>query len=140
MEDHDMSARKEETAIETTKDRATAVELTRDQPVFAPATDIYERDDAVLVFCDMPGVDEKHLEITLEEGVLTILGYADAPAPADHELIYRGFTPGVFRRAFTLGAEADPEKIRAKISNGVLRIEIGKTEKAQPRKIPVVSE
>lgn len=135
-----MSARKEETAIETTKDRATAVELTRDQPVFAPATDIYEKDDSVVVVCDMPGVDEKRLEVTLEEGVLTILGYADTQEPENHELVYRGYTPGVFRRAFTLGAEADPEKIRAKLSNGVLRIEIGKSEAAQPRRIPVVSE
>lgn len=138
-----MTARKEDAAVEKvekTSDRGAAVELTRDQPVFAPATDIFERDDAVVVVCDVPGVDEKHLDITLEEGVLTILGYADTSEPQGHELVYRGYTPGVFRRAFTLGAEADPDKIRAKLCNGVLRIEIGKTEQAQPRKIPVVAE
>ncbi len=134
-----MSARKEETAVEK-KESSGAVELTRDQPVFAPATDIYERDDAVVVVCDMPGVDEKHLEITLEEGVLTILGYADETEPTDHELVYRGYRSGVFRRAFTLGTDVDPEKIRAKLSNGVLRVELAKSEKAQPRKIPVQAE
>ncbi len=134
-----MSVRKEEKAVEK-KGAAPAVELTRDQPVFAPATDIYERDDAVVVVCDMPGVDDKHVDITLEDGVLTILGYADTSAPSDHELVYRGYEPGTFRRAFTLGAEVDPDKIRAKIVNGVLRVELGKTERAQPRKIPVQTE
>lgn len=127
--------------METKKPAETsAVELTRDQPVFAPATDIAEREDAVVVLCDLPGVDEKHLDITLEDGVLTILGYQDTSAPAEHEWVYRGYTPGVFRRAFTLGPEADPNKIRAKIAHGVLRVEIGKSEKAQPRKIPVQAE
>ncbi len=134
-----MSARKEEKALEK-KVTTEAVELTRDQPVFAPATDIYEREDAIVVVCDMPGVDEKHLDITLEEGVLTILGYADSTEPANHELIYRGYRPGVFRRAFTVGAEVAPEKIRARLANGVLRVELGKAEKALPRKIPVQTE
>ena len=134
-----MNGRKEETAVET-KDRAQSVELTRDQPVFAPATDIHEREDAVVVVCDMPGVDERHVDITLEEGVLTILGYPDAAEPADHELVYRGYCPGVFRRAFTLGSEVDPDQIRARIANGVLRVELGKSEKAQPRKIPVQTD
>jgi HSP20 family protein len=135
------ASRKEETAVET-KDRAQPqpVELTRDRPVFAPATDIAEREDAVVVLCDMPGVDEQRLDITLEEGVLTLLGYPDAAAPADHELVYRGYTPGVFRRAFTLGSDVDPNKIRAKIANGVLRLELGKLEQSQPRKIPVQTE
>lgn len=131
--------KKEENAVETT-DRAQSVELTRDQPVFTPATDIHEREDAVMVVCDMPGVDEKHVDITIEEGVLTILGYQDTAEPADHELIYRGYSPGVFRRAFTVGPEVDPEKVRAKIANGVLRVMLGKSEKAQPRRIAVQTE
>lgn len=136
-----MKENKPEAAVEAQKPAETStVELTRDQPVFAPATDIAERDDAVVVLCDLPGVDEKHLDITLEDGVLTILGYQDTTTPADHEWVYRGYTPGVFRRAFTLGAEADPNKIRAKLAHGVLRLEIGKSERAQPRKIPVQTE
>lgn len=130
-----MNTRKEETAVEK-KGGAQAVELTRDQPVL-PATDIYERDDAIVVVCDMPGVDEKNVEVTVEEGVLTILGYQDTTEPADHELVYREYRPGVFRRAFTLSSDVDPNKIRAKLSNGVLRIELGKVQEAQPKKIPV---
>jgi len=131
-----MTTAKKETAVEK-KDQATAVELTRDQPVFSPATDIYERDDALVVVCDMPGVDDKHVDITLEEGVLTITGYAQTEEPANEEPLYRGYETGVFRRAFTLGADVDPEKIHARISNGVLRVELGKAEKAKRRQIPV---
>jgi HSP20 family protein len=47
------------------KETVGGVELAQDRPVFLPPTDIYERDDAVLVKCDMPGVDEKHVDVTL---------------------------------------------------------------------------
>lgn len=129
----------ESKALQTRKKETTDVELTQDQPVFAPATDIYEKDDAVLVICDMPGVDEKHVDITLENGVLTITGQQDRTDPEGYSLLHREYRSGIFRRTFTVTADIDQDKIDAKISKGVLNLVLPKSEKAKPRKITVAS-
>lgn len=116
------------------------IEMTRDLPVLVPATDIYEKDDSILVVCDMPGVGDKDIDITVENKILTISGHQDLQSPEKHERIYRGFSNGIFRRSFQLSSEADDSKINAKLSNGVLSVVIGKAEKAIPRKIKVEAE
>lgn len=117
-----------------------SVELAQDLPIFLPPTDIYEREDAILVICDMPGVDEKHVDITLENDVLTLTGHPQGDAPSGYECLYRGYEPGVFRRSFTLTTEVDRSKINAKLRHGVLRVLLPKAEEAQPRKIKVQAE
>ncbi|OQA25789.1 MAG: Spore protein SP21 [Verrucomicrobia bacterium ADurb.Bin345] len=129
----------ESKAMQTHKKENPQVELTRDEPVFTPATDIYEKPDAVLVMCDMPGVDEKNVDVTLESGVLTITGRQDAARREGLELLHQGYRTGIFRRTFEVSAEIDASKIDAKISKGVLRLVLPKTEQAQPRKIAVAS-
>ena len=116
---------------------AGGVELAQDRPLYSPDTDIYEKGDAVLVLCDMPGVDDKHVEVTLENEVLTLTGYQQVEEPDGHDPVYWGFRPGVFRRSFTLSTEVDRSKIKAKIRNGVLQVVLPKAEEAQPRKIVV---
>lgn len=113
------------------------VELTKDQPVYIPTADIFEDKQSITVYADMPGVNEKNIDITLEDDVLTLTGHQDNKAPKDLELVYQGYTPGIFRRSFTLGVAVDREKISAKINNGVLSLELPKAEEAKPRKITV---
>ena len=113
------------------------MELKEDRPVYSPATDIYEKEDSLLVICDMPGVDEKQVDITLEDDVLTLTGAQQADEPADQSLIYRSYWSGVFRRSFRLSADIDNSKIKATMKNGVLHVLLPKAEKAQPRKIAV---
>lgn len=122
------------------KESTGAVELTQDRPVFLPPTDIYEREDAVLVVCDMPGVDDKHVDVMLEDDVLTLTGSQEAQEPSPHELLYRGHWPGVFRRSFTLTTEVDRAKIKARIRHGVLEVVLPKAEAAQPKRIKVETE
>ncbi len=112
-------------------------ELTRDQPVFSPATDIYEQEDAILVFCDMPGVEEKNVNVTLEDDELRVLGYQEGGDPEGMQALHRGYRTGAFRRSFTLATDIDREKIRAKLTNGVLRVTLPKAERAQPRRIQI---
>ena len=119
------------------KEQAKDVEHTRDLPVYAPATDIYEKKDAILVFCDMPGVVEKGLDITLEDDVLTICGCQDMAEPEHREAIYRGFRPGIYRRSFTLNTPVHRDGIKARLTHGVLEMSLPKAEAAQPRKIQV---
>ncbi|MBN1863671.1 MAG: Hsp20/alpha crystallin family protein [Victivallales bacterium] len=116
-----------------------AVEETQDRPVFVPFTDIYEDKNSFALFADMPGVDDKNVDITLEENVLTIVGHQKAAVPEGLELIYRGYQEGMFKRSFTISAPIDRDKISAKIKNGVLGVSLPKAEEAKPRKIAVSS-
>lgn len=126
-------SQKEENLQKTDK----GAELTQDKPVYIPAADIYENDHDITLYADLPGVDDKHVNITLEDDVLTLIGHQNDEAPDGMELLYRGYRPGIYRRAFTLGVAIDREKIDAKITNGVLTLTLPKAEEAKPRKITV---
>ena len=115
----------------------TQAEMTRDLPVFTPAADIYEKDDALLVVCDMPGVPENAVDIDLENNVLVITGRQEDQSQKDCQLVYRGYVTGIYRRVFTLATDIDREKIKARLVNGVLSITLPKAESARPRKIKV---
>ncbi len=132
-----MSAKEKQVAVDKKTDSGKPAELTRDLPVFSPDVDIYEKDDAIMVLCDMPGVDDKHIDITLENDVLTLTGYQDTAEPEDITLLHRGYANGIFQRSFTLSTEVDREKIAARINQGVLQISLPKAEEAKPRKITV---
>ncbi len=132
-----MSAQEKEVAVEKKSDTKRSAELTRDLPVFVPDVDIYEKDDAILLLCDMPGVDEQHVDITLENDVLTLTGYQDTAEPEKATLLLRGYTSGIFQRSFTLSAEVARDKISARINQGVLNVALPKAEQAKPRKIAV---
>lgn len=114
-----------------------AVERTRSQACFAPAVDIYERDNAMLLIADMPGVDEKSVDITLENNVLTIQGTVEPPYRGEYQLIYSEYELGDFRRAFTLTDEIDRDKIEATVKSGVLTVVLPKAAAAAARKIEV---
>ncbi|MFH0908771.1 MAG: Hsp20/alpha crystallin family protein [bacterium] len=120
----------ETTQPATAEPAANRVELT-------PAVDIYEQDDALVIVADMPGVDEKHLDVTLENDVLTLAGHAAAQDPAGLDPLYREFEAADFRRSFTIATDVDREKITATIRNGVLRITLPRAAAAKPQKIAV---
>ncbi len=132
-----MNAKDKQVAVEKKVDSGQTAELTRDLPVFAPDVDIYEKEDAILVRCDMPGVDDKHVEITLENDVLTLTGYQETAQPEGMTLLHRGYAQGVFQRSFSLSTDVARDKIHARIHQGVLEIGLPKAEEAKPRKITV---
>ncbi len=110
------------------------------RPVYLPATDVYERDDALVVVADMPGVTEKDIEINLDNDVLTLTGRAEFAEPAGFDALYGEFEAGQYERVFTLSEDVDREGIKATIKNGVLRVTLPKSEKVKPRKITVQAE
>lgn len=115
-------------------------ELTRSRRVYNPAVDIIERKDNIVVIADMPGVDEKSVDITLEKNILTIYGKVEAGIPEKHTLYLSEYGIGDYQRVFTLTDEVDREKIQATVKNGVLRIMLPKTEALKTRKIAVKAE
>ena len=116
-----------------------AAELAANRVVLTPAVDIYEQDEALVVLADMPGVDEKNLDVTLEDDVLTLSGHAAAQDPAGLDPLYREFEAADYRRSFTIATDIDRDKITATIRNGVLRITLPRAAAAKPRKIAVQS-
>ena len=105
---------------------------------WAPAVDIKEEQDRYVLRADVPGVDSKDIEITMENGVLTIKGERKLEEKEEREGYKRvERVYGTFFRRFTLPDTADAEKVSASSKNGVLEVTIPKQEKVQPRKIKV---
>jgi HSP20 family protein len=107
-----------------------------------PAVDINEFDDRFQLFVDVPGVDPKDVEITLEAGVLTITGNRYLQAEKSDETIVRHRTErgtGRFYRRVILPESVDADKVKAMDRHGVLEISIPKQAKAQPRRIKVAA-
>jgi len=118
----------------------TGVERTRPARVYNPYVDILERKDDIVVIADMPGVDEKSVDITLEKNVLTIYGKVEPSIPENHRLVSSEYSIGDYQRAFTLSDQIDREGIQASVKNGELRLVLPKSEKMKTRKIEVRAE
>jgi HSP20 family protein len=113
-------------------------EGTRPGLVFRPEVDILERADTYLIYADLPGVDEKHVQIRLENGVLSLdAELATAPDPAWGDPIHAEYRLGSFHREFRLSDEIDPAGVNASMRGGVLELRLPKTERHQPRQITV---
>ena len=106
-----------------------------------PAVDIQEEDKRFVISADVPGVDPEQIEITMENGVLTIKGERKLETEEEGEKGYRRVERmhGTFYRRFSLPDTADAENISAKGKNGVLEIVIPKNAAVQPKRIEVAA-
>lgn len=103
-----------------------------------PAVDVQETKDAFVLHADLPGVDPKDIDVTMENGVLTLRGRRHGESTKE-EGGYRRVEriSGEFFRRFTLPDVADAESISAQTANGVLTVRIAKRPEVQPRRIEV---
>lgn len=106
-------------------------------PTFAPAADVLETDTGAVLIVDLPGCDEKSVDVRVEENVLTVTGRAERENLPDHELTYCEYRTGDFERSFSVSELIDTEKIEATVRDGVLRLTLPKVEAAKPKKIQV---
>ncbi len=116
---------------------ATAAEKIRNVKTFVPRVDIYETKESIFLIADMPGVDEKTVEVELEKNILTITGWTEDSKLKDHSLLFSEYETGDYERSFTLSDEIDREKINATVKQGVLLLELPKAEKVKPKKIAI---
>jgi HSP20 family protein len=107
-------------------------------PAWAPAFDISERKDAYLVTVELPGVEADDLQVTLEDGLLTIRGERhvahDSAAQQVHRVERRD---SAFRRSITLPTHVLADAIEAWVDNGVLQILMPKLAEAKAKRIRV---
>jgi HSP20 family protein len=116
------------------------VEPTRAGKVYTPAVDILERKDDIIVIADIPGLDEKSVDITLEKNLLSIYGRIEPVIPEGHRLTASEYGIGDYQRVFTVADTVDRGRIQATVKNGVLRLVLPKAEEVKTRKIEVTGE
>ncbi|MFT5524895.1 MAG: HSP20 family protein [Pirellulaceae bacterium] len=105
---------------------------------FTPRIDVIENEDSFWLYADVPGVEPADLEVKFEDGELTIHGKLDSKC-GDVDYLAREYRVGDFVRKVTLGELVDVDKIDAHLENGVLRVELPKSEAKKPRRIHVNS-
>jgi HSP20 family protein len=116
------------------------------QPIgFLPATDIVETEDQLILTAELPGLEKKDVEITVEEGVLTLRGEKleekkEVEEDKKFHLYERIY--GTFQRSFALPRGVDPGKITAEFDKGILKVFLPKTveAKAKGRKIEIAAK
>jgi len=106
---------------------------------FAPAVDVKESDNEYRIRADLPGVKKEDLDISLQDGVLTINAEAKQEKKEEKEgrVIRQERRYGKFVRSMRLGDTVDADKIKAEYKDGVLDLVLPKTEKVKAKKIDV---
>ena len=102
----------------------------------APRADIFETDTAFVILADMPGVGPDGVEVVADSRTLTVRGRVSR-SPTNTEPEHREFELADYHRAFTLTEDLDTDRIAGTLRDGVLRVEIPKSARVQPKKIPV---
>ena len=112
-------------------------EGTRAMRAFLPTTDIFETEEGLIVVLEMPGVDRNNVEVSVDNGVLTVEGEIEFSKYEGLQPLYSEYNIGPYRRTFRLPRTIDLEKIRAEMRDGVVTLMLPKSEQAKPRRIAV---
>ena len=103
-----------------------------------PVVDIYEHDENIVITAELPGVDKKDMTVDVKGRVLTLKGERSTDNEVKEDNYYRQERCyGKFERCFTLPVEIAPEKIKADYKDGVLKIDIPKTEESKPKPVAI---
>jgi HSP20 family protein len=105
---------------------------------WAPAVDMIDHKDEFVLRADLPGLDEKDIEVTVEDGTVTIRGERKEETEEKKEdYYYSERSYGVFARALPLPAGVEPDKVRATFKKGVLEVHLPKAKEAKGKKIEI---
>ncbi len=105
---------------------------------FAPAVDVFEDKDALVLRAELPGVKREDIDVSVDSNVLTLKGERKLEREEDGQRYHRvERTYGTFVRQFQLPSNVDPNAIDAKLDEGILTLRLHKKEELKPRKIDV---
>ncbi|HLX03970.1 MAG TPA: Hsp20/alpha crystallin family protein [Candidatus Binatus sp.] len=119
------------------KQQVQGQEKTRAGRFFLPEVDIQELKDSLKLFADMPGVKQSDVEVTLNNGILTIVGTVSTDVYQKLSPLYTEYNVGNYFRQFELNEDIDAQRINASMKDGVLELTLPKSERARPRRIEV---
>ncbi len=106
---------------------------------WSPSVDIYETENEIVLTAEVPGVDEKNIEIKLEDNTLSLKGdrnFEKETKEENYHRIERAY--GSFYRSFTLPRNIDQDNIKAESENGILRITMPKKPELKPKKVKIL--
>lgn len=103
---------------------------------FDPSIDVRANENEMAFICDVPGVKQEDLEVTVENHVLTLKGTRRFESKEDEQVML-GRAYGAFKRSFTLPDYLDDSNLDAHLADGVLTIRIPKHAQAKPRRIQI---
>jgi HSP20 family molecular chaperone IbpA len=106
-------------------------------PHAVPPVDVFEDENGITLFADLPGVSRERLNVRVDGDSLLVEGTAQADVPDGLQLVYGEARLPTYRREFSLSRELDASRIDAQLKDGVLRLRIPKAEEAKPRRIEV---
>ncbi len=112
-------------------------EAKHSKPRVSPAVDIIETQSEYILYADLPGVDEKSLDVTLEKEFLSLRAEANIEVPEGYRKALEEFEPVVYERTFRIADDIDRDKIKASLRNGVLKLILPKADSAKPKKIEI---
>lgn len=105
---------------------------------FVPPVDVVETPDSYRLEADLPGFSEEEVEVTLSEGTLVLRGRRRVAADTEREQVrHRERVGGEFERSFQVPRSVDPDTVSARLSGGVLTIELPKQQSAEGRTIEI---
>lgn len=111
-------------------------ENVNERPAVAPRIDVFENDNEILLFADLPGVSKDNVRIDLDKERLTIEARRTDTQEEGTELLAE-YRPFDYRRAFLVPRGIDRDKIDAELKAGVLRLKLPRADALKPRSIPI---
>ena len=117
------------------KSEGEMVESSRDITTVGPVVDIYENEDEILVYADMPGVEKDKVTVNVDNGTLTLSGIRETETKG--AAVWHEFGDVEFKRSFSVPQTIDVEKVNAELKDGVLRLHLPKSEAAKPKQIEI---
>lgn len=107
--------------------------------VFNPPIDIYETPDGLVLYADLPGVTAEGLDLQVQDNRLVLFGRVTQDS-SGMAILHEEYKVGDFLRSFILSDEVDHERITARLNNGVLRVELPRAKRSEPRRIEVSTD
>jgi HSP20 family protein len=130
-------ADKQELQVQEKREVEKGQEATTPTRAFMPIADIFETEDALTVVLEMPGVDRENIDVSVENGVLTIEGKINFGKYEGLQPVYSEYNVGPYRRSFRISSQIDQDKINAEMRDGIVTLVLPKAEEAKPRRIQV---
>lgn len=128
-----------EQALQAREKQALEGESTRPGLVFRPDIDILENPEGYVIYADLPGVDEKSIDVRLDKGVLTLDAQLATFPETGWSPLHQEYRLGSYHREFRISEDIDSGSVSARMHNGVLELVLPKSAERRPRAIPVAA-
>lgn len=137
MYDRHSTQSTQQLSVQEKKEIDTKKEQTYAARYYSPFTDIYEKEDVLVIAIELPGVEKSNISVRIENDVLYVEGNVDLVTYQDLDPVYTEYNIGNYTRQFHISNKIDQKKILANFNEGVLFLKLPKIQGVQSQKISV---